>query len=175
MQKSRYFQRVHILFLATVATSYSIHLCHSHSRNICIETYCQSICVPVLSTMPQRGPVWQWIAQKLYILYVVTAISFFLFMKKWFIYISHLFVQKVIVQNRLPANLQFLSETSGHPSFNHRSPLQQRSQTSAFTLPSNQINVWSIMEAQGLVGINLQGGVCPPASCLYLGLRHVCL
>lgn len=61
-------------------------------------------------------------------------------------FISRRFVQKVIVSSRSgPSTYSFLSEPSRQPLLNHGSPLWQRAQTAAFTLTSNQINVWSIM------------------------------
>lgn len=61
-------------------------------------------------------------------------------------FISSRFVQKVIVSGRSSlSTYSFLSEPSRQPLLNHGSPLWQRARTAAFTLTSNQINVWSIM------------------------------
>lgn len=60
--------------------------------------------------------------------------------------ISNRFIQKVIVSSGSSlSTYSFLSEPSRQPLLNHGSPLWQRAQTAAFTLTSNQINVWSIM------------------------------
>lgn len=61
-------------------------------------------------------------------------------------FISSRFVQKVIVSSRSSlSTYSFLTEPSRQPLLNHGSPLWQRARTAAFTLTSNQINVWSIM------------------------------
>ena len=61
-------------------------------------------------------------------------------------FISRRFVQKVIVSSSSGlSTYSFLSEPSRQPLLNHGSPLCQRARTAAFTLTSNQINVWSIM------------------------------
>lgn len=91
-------------------------------------------------------------------------------------FISSRFVQKVIVSSRSGlSTYSFLSQPSRQPLLNHGSPLWQRAQTAAFTLTSNQINVWSIM---GLLPSG-QLWICKKllsvvsTSCLCLGLMCV--